>query len=57
MNQHLITSLLQDRREQILPQDDAFLTQFDDEAIERALKAVHWHPLDVCQFLRAAVVR
>jgi hypothetical protein len=38
-------------------QDDAFLSQFDDEALEQALKTVHWHPKDVSQFLRAATRR
>jgi len=38
-------------------QDDAFLSQFDDEALEQALKTVHWHPKDVSQFLRAAARR
>ena len=38
-------------------EDDAFLSQFDDEALERALKTVHWHPKDVSQFLRAATHR
>ena len=34
--------------------DDVFLSQFDDAAIEHALKTVHWHPQDVSQFLRTA---
>ena len=51
------TSLLQDRREQLLPQDDAFLSQVDDEALEYALKIVAWHPKDVSQFLRATAIR
>jgi len=38
-------------------QDDAFLSQFDDEALEQALKAVHWHAKDVSQYLRAAARR
>jgi hypothetical protein len=38
-------------------QEDAFLSQFDDEALEQALKTVHWHPKDVSQFLRAATRR
>jgi hypothetical protein len=38
-------------------EDDAFLSQFDDEALEQALKTVHWHPKDVSQFLRAATRR
>jgi len=38
-------------------QDDAFLSQFDDEALEQALKTVHWHPKDASQFLRAAARR
>ena len=57
MNQPLITSLPQDRREQFQPQDDAFLAQFDDEALERALKTVSCNPKDVRQFLRAAAYR
>ncbi len=57
MNQPLITSLPQDRREQFQPQDDAFLAQFDDEALAHALKTVCWHPKDVSQFLRAAAAR
>ena len=40
MNQALISSTPQERREQFQPQDDALLSQFDDEALERALKAV-----------------
>ena len=54
MTPPLITSLPQDGQESAHPLDDAFLAQFDDAAIERALKAVHWHPKDVSQFLRAA---
>ena len=57
MNQPLITSLPQDRREQSPPQEDAFVAQFDDAALERALKTVGWHPQDVSQFLRAAAIR
>ena len=57
MNQALITSNQQERREQFQPQDDAFLSQFDDEALERALKTVSCNPKDVSQFLRSAVWR
>jgi hypothetical protein len=49
-----ITSTPQDGHEPFQPLDDAFLSQFDDAAIEQALKTVHWHPKDVSQFLRAA---
>ena len=42
-----------DLLEQLDPQDDAFLSQFDDEALEQALKTVHWHAKDVSQYLRA----
>jgi hypothetical protein len=54
MNQPLITSAPQDSAEQSLPLDDAFLSQFDDEALAHALKTVNWHPKDVSQFLRSA---
>ena len=57
MNQALITSNQQERREQFQPQDDAFLSQFDDEALERALKTVSCNPKDVGQFLRSAISR
>ena len=57
MNQPLITTAPQDPREQFLPQDDAFLAQFDDAALEHALKTVSWHPKDVSQFLRSAASR
>jgi hypothetical protein len=56
MNPPLITSTPIDRREP-QPQDDAFLSQFDDEALERALKTVSCNPKDVRQFLRAAAYR
>ena len=46
-----------DLLEQLDSQDDAFLSEFDDEALEQALKAVHWHPKDVSQYLRAAARR
>ena len=49
-----ITSTPQDGLKDFQPMDDAFLSQFDDAALEQALKAVHWHPKDVGQFLRAA---
>lgn len=54
MNKALITSAPQDRGEQSGPLDDAFLAQFDDEALAHALRTVNWHPLDVSQFLRSA---
>ena len=57
MNQPLITSTPQEPHEQFLPQDDAFLAQFDDAALEHALKTVNWHPKDVSQFLRSAAAR
>ena len=54
MNKPLITSAPHDSGEQSLPLDDAFLSQFDDEALVHALKTVNWHPKDVSQFLRSA---
>ncbi|MFL6698093.1 MAG: hypothetical protein ACJ8GJ_13060 [Vitreoscilla sp.] len=54
MTPPLITSTPQDAHELFQPLDDAFLSQFDDAAIEQALKTVHWHPKDVSQFLRNA---
>jgi hypothetical protein len=54
MNAPLMTSTAQDRRDPLPPQDDAFLSQFDDAALEHALKTVAWHPQDVRQFLRSA---
>lgn len=57
MTPPLDTTLAQDAPESAQTLDDAFLAQFDDAAIERALKTVHWHPLDVSQFLRAAADR
>jgi hypothetical protein len=57
MNPPVITSLPQDRREQSKPQDDAFLPEFDDDALERALKARCWHAKDIGQFLRATTAR
>jgi hypothetical protein len=54
MTPPLITSQAQDVQEAFQPTDDAFLSQFDDAALEQALKTVHWHPKDVGQFLRAA---
>ena len=54
MNQPLITFVPQDIGETSLPLDDAFLSQFDDEALAHALKTVNWHPKDVSQFLRSA---
>jgi len=53
MTPHHITSTPQDP-EPSHALDDAFLSQFDDAAIEQALKAVHWHAKDVSQFLRSA---
>lgn len=57
MNTPLITSAPQDSREQFQPLDDAFLSQFDDAALEHALKTVSWHPKDVSQFLRSVALR
>jgi hypothetical protein len=54
MNKPLITSTPPDRREQSQSQDDVFLSQFDDEDLERALKTVSCNAKDVSQFLRAA---
>ncbi len=51
-----ITSALQDSGD-TPTHDDAFLAEIDDEALERALKTVHWHPKDVAQFLRATTPR
>lgn len=44
----------QDLREEFRALPDADLSQFDDAALEQALKTVNWHPKDVAQFLRAA---
>jgi hypothetical protein len=52
-----ITTTPADLLERPEAQDDAFLSQFDDEALEQALKTVHWHPKDVSQFLRSATRR
>ena len=57
MNQPLITSTPQDPREPFQPLDDAFLSEFDDAALEHALKTVSWHPKDVRQFLRSTASR
>ena len=57
MTSPLITTTPQDPHEQFQPQDDAFLSQFDDAALEHALKTVHWHAKDVSQFLRTASKR
>ncbi len=57
MNTALNASTPQERHEQFPPQDDAFLSQVDDEALEHALKTVGWHPKDVSQFLRSASYR
>ena len=46
-----------DLPEPVEAQDDAFLSQVDDEALAQALKTVHWHPKDVGQFLRAVARR
>jgi len=54
MNKPLITSTPPDRREQSQSQDDVFLSQVDDEDLERALKTVSCNAKDVSQFLRAA---
>ena len=53
MTPHHITSTPPDH-EPAHSLDDAFLSQFDDAAIEQALRTVHWHPKDVSQFLRNA---
>ena len=47
----------QDAREQFQAAEDADLSQFDDAALEHALKTVSWHPQDVAQFLRTAAFR
>ena len=57
MTPPLITSTPQDGQESFQPTDDAFLSQFDDAALEQALKTVHWHPKDVGQFLRTTARR
>jgi hypothetical protein len=57
MTPPLIASTPQDRHEPFPPQDDAFLWQVDDAALEHALKTVGWHPKDVSQFLRSATAR
>jgi hypothetical protein len=57
MNTPQITSTPQDRRDPLPPLDDAFLSQFDDAALEHALRTVAWHPKDVRQFLRSAAAR
>jgi len=46
-----------DRSDLLEPSDDSFLSQFDDDVLEQALKAVHWHPRDVSQYLREAARR
>jgi transcriptional regulator of acetoin/glycerol metabolism len=57
MNQALMTTAPQDSSEQLLPHDDAYLSQVDDEALAHALRTVNWHPKDVSQFLRSAANR
>ena len=52
-----ITTNPADLLEAFEAQDDAFLSQFDDEALEQTLKTVHWHPKDISQYLRAAARR
>jgi len=52
-----ITTTPAERPDHAYPQDDAFLAEFDDEALERALKTVNWNPRDVAQFLRTAAFR
>jgi len=54
MNKPLITSTPPDRREQLQSQNDVFLSQVDDQDLERALKTVSCNAKDVSQFLRAA---
>ena len=49
-----LTSTLRHGEQPFQSLDDAFLTQFDDAALERALRTVHWHPKDVSQFLRTS---
>ncbi len=56
MTPHTIATAPQDTP-QFQPQDDSFLAQFDDEALEHALKTVNWNAMDVGQFLRAAAFR
>ncbi len=58
MNTYHIAADQQDHREQSTPwQDDAFLAEFDDAALEHALKTVSCNPKDVGQFLRNASMR
>ena len=58
MNSQHIAPTQQERHEQSAqPLDDAALWQFDDEALERALKTVSCNPQDIRQFLRAASYR
>ena len=57
MNHALITTAPHDSGEQLLPHDDADLSQVDDEALAHALRTVSWHPKDVSQFLRSAANR
>ena len=57
MNTPLINAIPQERHEPTSAQDDAFLSQVDDEALEHALKTVNWHARDVSQFLRSAAYR
>jgi hypothetical protein len=54
MTPHEITASSQQPHDQPPSTDDAFLSQFDDAALEHALKTVHWCPQDVSQFLRRA---
>ena len=57
MNTPLTTTTTPDLHDLVPLQDDVFLSQVDDEALERALKTVGWHPKDVSQFLRSATWR
>ena len=57
MNPSPIATAPQDSAEPHAAHDDAFLSQFDDEALAHALKTVNWHPKDVGQFLRSAANR
>ncbi len=54
MTPPLITSTPSDSPDPSPTMDDAFLSQFDDAALEHALRTVHWHPQDVSHFLRTA---
>jgi hypothetical protein len=57
MNPPQIASTPQDSRDPFQPLDDAFLSEFDDAALEHALRTVSWRPKDVSQFLRSVAAR